>query len=428
VPSLGRRARTALGYGSIGVIGALSLLLCLTAAAGPSFVVPAGRREFTGWIAGPLHGVVSRTLTAEQSVIVTFAMCAAYLAALAWGSSVRARWVVAAIVVLHVLYAIAPPLVSKDVFSYIGYARLGARHGTDPYMHGPFLFPNDPAYPYIAWRHVASAYGPLFTVATYPLAFVSVAVAMWTIKIVTAICSLGLVALTWRCAERTGRDPVQAAIWVGLNPVLLVYGVGGAHNDLIMLALMMAAVALALERRETLAGGAVVLSAAVKATGGAMLPFLFLQSRDKRRVAIGALAAGIPLLVMSYAVFGSGAVGQFRVLKRQQLLVSGDAIPNQLAQLAGLSGVTSDVRLVARLVLVGALAWLAWRVWRGTMDWVAATGWSMVAFVATSSWMLGWYVLWPLPFAAVSRDRRLQAAALVLLLYFLVMRWTIFIH
>jgi hypothetical protein len=426
--ALAQRVRSAAAYGSILGIGALSLLLCVTAAAGVSFVVPAGRRDLTRWLEGPLHGLVSRTLTAEQSVLVIAAMCVCYAATLAWGSSVRARWVVTAIVLLHVLYAIAPPLISKDVFSYISYARLGAAHGTNPYQHAPFLFPDDPAYPFVAWRHVGSAYGPLFTVATYPLAFVSVGVAMWTIKVVTAIASLGLVALTWRCAARMGRDPLKAVIWVGLNPVLLVYGVGGAHNDLIMLALMMGAVALTLERREGSAAAAVVLGAAVKATGATMLPFLLLAARDKRRTVVGALAVAIPLLAMSYATFGTGALGLLKILKRQQLLVAGDAIPNQLAKFAGLSGVTSDVRLLARLVLAGSLAWLAWRVWRGAIDWVAATGWSMVALVATSSWLLGWYVLWPLPFAAVSRDRRLQAATLMLLVYFVAMRWTVFIH
>ncbi|MEA2446118.1 MAG: alpha,6-mannosyltransferase, partial [Thermoleophilales bacterium] len=377
--ALAQRVRAALGYAGVLGIGALSLLLCVTAAAGASFDVPAGRHDFTTWIAGPLHGLVSRTLTAEQSVLVLVAMCVCYAATLAWGSSVRARWVVTAIVLLHLLYAIAPPLISKDVFSYISYARLGATHGSNPYQHAPFLFPNDAAYPFVAWRHVGSAYGPLFTVATYPLAFVSVPVAMWTIKIVTAIASLGLVALTWRCAERMGRDPVKAAIWVGLNPILLVYGVGGAHNDLIMLALMMGAVALTLEKRESLAAGAVILSVAIKATGAPMLPFLFLQSRDKRRVVLGALAAAIPLLVITYAAFGTGALGLLKILKRQQLLVSGDAMSNQLAKFVGLSGVTSDVRLISRLLLAGSLAWLAWAVWRRGMDWVAATGWSMVA-------------------------------------------------
>jgi hypothetical protein len=405
----------------------LSVVLCVMAAAGVSFVVPATRRNFTTWLAGPLHGIVSRTLTADQTMIVLFLMCACWVGALLWARSVGARWVIVSVVALHFLYTIAPPLISKDIFSYISYARLGSVHGTDPYTHGAFLFPNDPVYTYVAWRHVASAYGTLFTVATYPLAHVSVPVAMWTIKVVTGVASLLLVGLVWRCAERLGRDPVQATVWVGLNPILLIYGVGGAHNDLIMLMFMMAAVALVLARREALGAASVIVGAAIKATGAVMLPFMFLRSREKGRVVLGALAAVIPLGLMSLALFGSGISGQYHVVKRQQLLVSGDSIPNQLAHFFGIAGVTSDVRLVCRLVGFAAFVYLAWRVWRGTMDWIAASGWSLVVFVVTSSWLLGWYVLWPLPFAAISKDRRLQAVTLALMAYFVVMRWTVFI-
>ena len=41
-----------------------------------------------------------------------------------------------------------------------------------------------------------------------------------------------------------------ALLAVGANPLYVIYGLGGAHNDLIMLALMMAAVALTLARGE----------------------------------------------------------------------------------------------------------------------------------------------------------------------------------
>jgi hypothetical protein len=233
--------------------------------------------------------------------------------------------------------------------------------------------------------------------------------------------------LVWHCAQRLGRDPVQAVVWVGLNPVLLIYGVGGAHNDLIMMMFMMAGVALVLARREAVGAASVIVGAAIKATGAVMLPFMFLRSREKGRVVLGALAAAVPIGLMSLAVFGSGVNGQYHVIKRQQLLVSSDAIPNQLAHLFGIAGVTSDVRLVARLAGFTAFVYLLWRVYRGTMDWIAASGWAMLVFVVTSTWLLGWYVLWPLPFAAVSRDRRLQASTLALIAYFVVMRWTVFI-
>jgi hypothetical protein len=64
-------------------------------------------------------------------------------------------------------------------------------------------------------------------------------------------------------------------------------------------------------------------------------------------------------------------------------------------------------------------------VWRRGYDWIAASGWALIAFVVSSSWLLGWYVLWPLPFAAISNDRRLRIASLALAAYFVAMRWPI---
>ena len=46
----------------------------------------------------------------------------------------------------------------------------------------------------------------------------------------------------WNAARLRGLDPVKAAALVGLNPLIVVYGVGGGHNDLLMLAVLMAGV------------------------------------------------------------------------------------------------------------------------------------------------------------------------------------------
>ena len=80
---------------------------------------------------------------------------------------------------------------------------------------------------------------------------------------------------------------------------------------------------------------------------------------------------------------------------------------------------TPSVRLGCEAVLAVALAWCAGAVLRGA-DWVAACGWAFVALLATASWLLAWYTLWPLAFAALSRDRRLLAATLLLQVLFVV--------
>jgi hypothetical protein len=166
----------------------------------------------------------------------------------------------------------------------------------------------------------------------------------------------------------------------------------------------------------------------VTASAVVMLPYLFLRSPRKLRTLGGAAAAGAAVLALSVVAFAGHPLGVVTVLRNQQLLVSGDAIPNQIAKLVGVAGVTSDVRLVTRLLTLAALGGLAWLVWRRAMDWISATGWAMVTLVLASSWMLGWYVLWPLPFAALSRDRRLHIAAFALVSYFVAMRWDTFIR
>ena len=67
---------------------------------------------------------------------------------------------------------VGPILISTDVFSYIAYARMGVEHGLNPYLHGPVAISDDPVFHYVGhdWSTVATAYGPLYTLLSYPLA------------------------------------------------------------------------------------------------------------------------------------------------------------------------------------------------------------------------------------------------------------------
>ena len=66
---------------------------------------------------------------------------------------------------------------------------------------------------------------------------------------------------------------------LGLNPVWLLWGVGGAHNDLLMLAALTAAATLALAGAHGRAGAALAAAVAVKASAGLALPFVLLKGR-----------------------------------------------------------------------------------------------------------------------------------------------------
>ncbi|HEU5143150.1 MAG TPA: hypothetical protein VFU04_08345, partial [Solirubrobacterales bacterium] len=102
----------------------------------------------------------------------------AYLAVLAAAPRLGVWTVWGAIAVFVAGFAVAPVLLSHDVYSYVDYARLGVVHGLDPYVDPPAAAPQDPVYPEVEWTEATSAYGPLFTLATYPLAWLPVGVAV----------------------------------------------------------------------------------------------------------------------------------------------------------------------------------------------------------------------------------------------------------
>ncbi len=72
---------------------------------------------------------------------------------------------------------------------------------------------------------------------------------MLAYKAVAAVSSLAVVALVWNGARLRGVDPVKAVALVGLNPLIVVYGVGGGHNDVLMMVPLLAGVVLLLQRR-----------------------------------------------------------------------------------------------------------------------------------------------------------------------------------
>ena len=52
-------------------------------------------------------------------------------------------------------------------------------------------------------------------------------------KVMALLAGAGTLALVWRCAHR-GLEPDVAILIVGVNPLWVIYGLGGAHNDLLM--------------------------------------------------------------------------------------------------------------------------------------------------------------------------------------------------
>jgi len=305
-------------------------------------------------------------------------------------------------------------LLSHDVYSYVDYARLGARHGLDPYIHPPLAAPGDPAYAQITWTEATSAYGPLFTVLTYPLAWLPVGVAVAILKAVAALSVLGIAALTGRIAAWRGADPLRAAAFVALNPLVLVHVVGGAHNDGLTMLLAMLGVAALLSARELSACVALTGAIAIKLSAALLTPFALLGVPRRHRLLLGALAGAVAIGVAAWLVFGWDWLHGFGLAGENQSRTSYMSIPITAARLTGLP--SGGVRLAAALLFAAAVAYLLAWTYRGG-DWLRAGAWATLALLLATSWLLPWYLLWLLPLAAVSRDRPLQLLGLALTAY-----------
>jgi hypothetical protein len=401
------------------VLLAATIEIVLDAAVGHSPLTPKSP-QIAGWLSG-----VGERLGYRVFLIALLAYAGAYGGMLLLARRLSSRWAIALTIALQLIVFAGPILISTDVFSYIAYARMGVVHGINPYLHGPQSIVGDPVYHYVGqdWKKVATAYGPLYTLLSYPLAVLGVTGALWAMKLEALLASAGTLLLTWRCARLRGLDPKLALIAVGVNPLWVIYALGGAHNDLIMTLFMMGAVALTLtaergSHREGLAGAAVIGATLVKATGAVLLPFMLLA---RRRLAplLGAIGAALGCAILAYAVFGIHGVNIVSALGRDAAFVSTDSFPTEIAHLFGKPGVFPVDHDLLKAGLVLIVLHLMWRTWRG-YDWVGASGWTLLAIAVTSTWLLAWYTLWSLPLAAVSRDRRLLVATLAVQILFVV--------
>jgi hypothetical protein len=355
---------------------------------------------------------------------------AAYLGVLWKAPRLGRRFVWGLILVLVAAFALAPVILSHDVYSYVDYARLGVRHGLDPYVREPDSAPGDAAFAHVTWIDAKSAYGPLFTLLTYPLAWLPVGVAVAALKAVAAASVLAIAALVARMAAWRGVDPIRATAFVALNPLVLVHVVGGAHNDALTMLLATAGVAAILSRREITGGAALLAAAATKLSAAFLAPYALIatatspptgrkgayidRNRPVARLLAGALGAALAVGVAAYLAFGWDWLRGFSLAGENQSRTSHLSIPTTFARISGLG--PDGVRLAAAILFAALVIYLLIWTARGN-DWIRAAAWTAFALLLATAWLLPWYLLWPLPLVAISRDRALQLLTLALTAY-----------
>ncbi|MGU3583285.1 polyprenol phosphomannose-dependent alpha 1,6 mannosyltransferase MptB [Rhodococcus sp. C26F] len=335
---------------------------------------------------------------------------------------------------------VAPPMFSKDVYSYLAQSEIAAR-GLDPYAIGPAgalgvdhvltrTVPN-------IWRDTSAPYGPAFLWIGEKITYLTGENIVAGIFVHRLLALVGVALIVWalpRLARRCGVASVSA-LWLGAaNPLLLFHLVAGIHNEALMLGLMLAGVELALRAvhpddeaasrlRLTgwLAAGTalIALSSMIKVPSLLALGFVGMALARKwgggfRAVLAAAAILGIGTCVVIGAVsWGSGlGFGWTKTLGTATEVRSWMSIPTLLGMGTGLGGVLlglgdhttavlSITRPIAALVAAFVTVRMLLAVLMGRIHPVGALGVSLGAIVLLFPVVQPWYLLWAvIPLAA----------------------------
>lgn len=365
------------------------------------------------------------------------ALCVAWLGLGRAMPSPRLMWAIAGAWALPL--ALAPPLFSRDAYSYLAQGTI-LHLGHSPYHTAPAALAGlghrhvlDAVSPF--WRHTTAPYGPLFLglIALITALVGSHLVAGMLLTRVLGLIGAGLLAVyVPRLARSMGTDE-RAAVWLGLlSPLVTLELIAAGHNDLLMAGMLAAGVAYALDGRPLLGVALCALAATVKVPALAGAAFILVAwGREEpgraAQVRFAAYAALLALGVLAAVTVATGvgvdwlSVSLFSTPAKVRLAITpatglGYTLASLLSDVGigvshrGLEGALGVVSF-ALVALAGAV--LLYRVRIGRL--VAWLGGFLLIAAAGGPAAWPWYFVWGLALVcALSAPQRSTALALVI--------------
>ncbi len=307
------------------------------------------------------------------------------------------------------------PLFSRDAYSYAAQGEMVSHH-MNPYLYGPFQLGNNsytaPVDP--LWGNAPAPYGPLFLQLDGFFTQITFHNALATV-VLLRLLSLAGVLLIAACVPRLARlyhrDGAELFTLMVLNPVTLLHLIGGAHNDALMVGLLLAGLTAAKEKRPIVGLVLVALATAIKAPAALGIVYIGwswlgpqASVRDRIRPVVTAGLIGVGVLGFFSYVSGLGW-GWVTILEGPGAVRSWTAPTTSLALFftgiahfahigVGLGGVLSVTRVLGLTVAAIAAIWLLLNSDRiGTLK---ALGISLLVLVALGPVVQPWYLSWGL--------------------------------
>jgi alpha-1,6-mannosyltransferase len=323
---------------------------------------------------------------------------------------------------------VAPPLFSRDVFSYAAQGEMTSLH-ISPYLYGPFTLgqasnawtlPVDKL-----WGNTPAPYGPFFLFIDSTIVRLSGQHQLATVvglRLLEAVAVAGIGYGVIMLARGLKRDPGEAFVLAAMNPLVLLTLIGGAHNDALMTGFLVIGLGLAVQRHPVWALFFVSLATAVKAPAAIGLAYVAwnwvppgatLKQRIRPFAIGGVVAAAVLGLTTLMAGFGFGWVDNLLSNGTVRSWAApatgaGMAITNILhavgAHAVALASVLSVTRFIGLVVAAAFTLWLLWR--SPERGWVRSLGVALLLFVILGPVVQPWYLAWGLVVLAASYQGR----------------------
>ncbi|MEU6130857.1 polyprenol phosphomannose-dependent alpha 1,6 mannosyltransferase MptB [Saccharopolyspora sp. NPDC047091] len=336
--------------------------------------------------------------------------------------------------------AVAPPLFSTDMYTYLAQNAVAAL-GINPYTLGPAtalgvdhpLVANVPN----IWRDTPSPYGPLFLLFGQHLGRVIGDDVVFGVLLWRVVMIIGLVLAIWaipRLAARCGVHPV-AALWLSAaNPITLFHVVSGAHNEALLVGIMLAAIELGLRWRGpigvVLAGVLLSIGGAIKPPGFVALGFFGIyvarrrggRMRDLVGVAavLGVLMLGTMTIITVASGWGLGWIETYDVPNRIKTwlapMTAFGMTGGGVGMLLGLGNHTNSMLVITKIfgyAITGVVCVrLLWLSFKGRIEPLAALGITLGTLAVFGPVLHPWYLLWMVvPLSLSTNDHRFRIGA-----------------
>jgi hypothetical protein len=347
------------------------------------------------------------------------------------GVPIKYLWLILGLWVIPML--VIAPIFSRDVFSYAAQGEMVSRH-INPYNYGPFTLG---AGPYVSpvdplWANTPAPYGPFFLMIDGFLASTSLHHEIVTVILLRVLALAGVALIAWcipKLARAYGRDAGPVFVLSVLNPLVVLTLVGAAHNDAIMIGLLLAGITAAKYKHPVWAVVLCTLAAAIKAPAGLGIVYvawewmgvgLTWRQRVRPLITAGLLALGILAALSLVSGLGWGWVANLETPGTvRSWLAPATGIGMVLSGIAHALGlgvsstaVLSVTRVIGLLSAAGAALYLLINSER--IGALRALGLSLLLFVVLGPVVQPWYLTWGILLLAPVAGRYLRSLIIAL--------------